>query len=202
MEINKIVDFFWKLSGFKENSMDNKMDKKKYYIGMSGKTVLICDETEYTYYTTVGNEYIMLICNEKDKSTKLLKKKDREGDNENINEELIEHGVVKQISEEGDRWEGDWYTEKPFGFGSLFDGEGNRIYSGFMFEGKKVGFGTEFFSDNHKVDYCGHFMNGLRHGWGTTYDRNNNKLFEGDWRCGKNDFEDERIVIEDNKTIH
>ena len=41
-------------------------------------------------------------------------------------------------------------------------------------------------------------MNDKRHGWGTTYDRNGNKLFEGYWRCGKNcDFED-KIVIEDN----
>ena len=41
-------------------------------------------------------------------------------------------------------------------------------------------------------------MNDKRHGWGTTYDRNGQKLYEGDWRCGKNDFEDERIMIEDN----
>ena len=79
----------------------------------------------------------------------------------------------------------------------MYDGEGNRIYSGFMFEGKKIGFGTEYFADNHKVDYCGNYMNDKRHGWGTTYDRNGLKLFEGDWRFGKNDF-DEKIVIEDN----
>ena len=110
----------------------------------------------------------------------------------------IEKDAVKELKEDGSRWEGDWYTEKPFGFGSLFDGEGNRMYSGFMFEGKKIGFGEEYFADNHKVDYCGNYMNDLRHGWGTTYDRNGNKLFEGDWRCGKNDFEEDRIVIKDN----
>ena len=48
------------------------------------------------------------------------------------------------ISEDGSRWEGDWFNEQPFGFGSVYDGEGNRIYSGFMFEGKKVGFGEEY----------------------------------------------------------
>ena len=103
------------------------------------------------------------------------------------------------MNEDGSRWEGDWYNEKPFGFGSLFDGEGNRVYSGFMFDGKKIGFGTEYFADNHQVDYCGNFMNDKRHGWGTTYDRNGQKLFEGEWRFGKNDFEDERIVIENEK---
>ena len=107
----------------------------------------------------------------------------------------IEKDVKKVLNEDGSRWEGDWFNEKPFGFGSVYDGEGNRIYSGFMFEGKKIGFGTEYFADNHKVDYCGNYMNDLRHGWGTTYDRNGHKLYEGDWRCGKNDFADERIVI-------
>ena len=63
-----------------------------------------------------------------------------------------------------------------------------------MFEGKKIGFGTEYFADTHTVDYCGHFMNDKRHGWGTTYDRNGNKLYEGDWRFGKNDFEDKMVI--------
>ena len=66
------------------------------------------------------------------------------------------------------------------------------------YKGKRVGFGTEFNFDNHKVDQCGNFINDKRHGWGTTYDRNNTKLYEGDWRCGKNDIE-ERIVIEDEE---
>ena len=73
------------------------------------------------------------------------------------------------LSEDGTRWEGDWFNGKPFGFGSVYDGEGNRIYSGFMFEGKKVGFGTEYFADNHKVDYCGNFVNDKRHGWNSVY---------------------------------
>ena len=120
---------------------------------------------------------------------------------------IVERNVKKILNEDGSRWEGDWLNGFPFGFGSLFDGEGNRIYSGFMFDGKKIGFGEEYFADNHKVDYSGNFINDKRHGWGTTYDRNGQKLYEGDWRCGKNDFADERIMIEDNceedlATIH
>ena len=106
--------------------------------------------------------------------------------------------IVKQLSDDGSRWEGDWYCEKPFGFGSYYDGEGNRMYKGFVFEGKKVGFGEEYFADTHTIDYCGNFMNDKRHGWGSTYDRNGDKLFEGDWRKGKNDFED-RIEIKNEK---
>ena len=47
-------------------------------------------------------------------------------------------------------------------------------------------------------------MNDKRHGCGISYDRNGNKLYEGDWRLGKNDFED-RIEIkneEDCLEIH
>ena len=80
----------------------------------------------------------------------------------------------------------------------MYDGEGNRIYVGFMFEGKKVGFGTEYFADTHTVDYCGNFVNDERHGRGISYDRNGNVLYEGEWRCGRNDFEEDVVVVEDN----
>ena len=115
-----------------------------------------------------------------------------------FDETTIEKKVTKVLNEDGTRWEGDWFNGKPFGFGSVYDGEGNRIYSGFMCEGKKIAFGTEYFADTHMVDYCGNFVNNKKHGWGTTYDRNSIKLYEGNWRCGKNDIE-ERIVIEDEE---
>ena len=40
-------------------------------------------------------------------------------------------------------------------------------------------------------------MDNLRHGWGSSYDRNGNKLYEGDWRCGMNDYEKDCLVVED-----
>ena len=149
------------------------------------------------YKIRLDNDEMMLECNRDENTMRMLKRRNNESEFEEINQNEIEKDVKKMMSDDGSRWEGDWLTEKPFGFGSVYDGEGNRIYSGFMFEGKKSGFGTEYFADNHKVDYCGNFMNDLRHGWGTTYDRNGNVKYEGDWRCGKNNFE-ETIVIGDN----
>ena len=175
------------------------MDRRRYSIGLFGATKLEGGEDRKYYYSfNRDGERFMVDCDVNEKSMKWLK---RQNDNRFVNFDVdtkIERRAIKVISEDGSRWEGDWYKEKPFGFGSLYDGEGNRVYSGFMFEGKKVGFGTEYFADSHTVDYCGNFLNDLRHGWGTIYDRNGNKLYEGDWRCGKNDFEDERIVIEDD----
>ena len=93
-----------------------------------------------------------------------------------------------EIYEEGDRWEGDTFNGIPFGYGHFYDDEGNRMYSGFLYKGKKVGYGTEYFADTHTVDYCGHFMNDKRHGWGVSYDRNGTKLYEGEWRFGFNHY--------------
>ena len=130
------------------------MNEKKYCIGLRGKTVLRCNNSEIYIYISTDDMEIMLICDKNEKIMKMQTKKDSDEDYVKLNKEMIEYNVIKYLSEDGSRWEGDWLNEKPFGFGSLFDSEGNRTYSGFMFEGKKIGFGPEFFSDNHKVDYC------------------------------------------------
>ena len=153
------------------------------------------DKSSYYYHRYFGNDHIVIIFKQNDNSITCLQFKDVMNV---VNKNEVEKGVTIQLNDDGSRWEGDWYNQQPFGFGSLFDGEGNKIYNGFMFEGKKVIFGTEYFADNHKVDYCGNFVNDKRHGWGCTYDRNGNKLYEGDWRFGKNDFED-RIVFENEE---
>ena len=157
------------------------------------------------YKFRLGNDDMMLECNKNENTMRLLKRKrwhkkrNSKKQYKGINKNKIGEDVIKMLDEDGSRWEGDWYKKKPFGFGSYYDGEGNKIYSGFMFEGKKIGFGTEYFAEIHKDVFCGNFMNDLRYGWGTTFDRNGQKLYEGDWRFGKNcDYANERIVIEDN----
>ena len=174
-------------------------NRKVYQIGLFG-AIWLCDYEIgiFCYRIRVRDGVIMLECNNNDNSTRIIKRTRKEKDFKEIDETTIENGIIKILSEDGSRWEGDWYNDKPFGFGCVYDGEGNRIYSGFMFNGKKVGYGEEYFADNHIVDYCGNFMNDLRHGWGTTYNRNGEKLYEGYWAFGKNsDFNDERIVIKD-----
>ena len=168
-----------------------------YVVGLFGSIIMEKHKDNIFHYRQIRHkENVLLVCNKDEKVLKILKMKNECNQCQEADED-IEKSVVRQISEDGSRWEGDWYNQQPFGFGSVYDGEGNRIYSGFMFEGKKIGFGTEYFADNHNVDYCGNFMNDKRHGWGTTYDRNGQKLYEGDWRFGKKFFED-RIVIEEN----
>ena len=172
------------------------MDRKTYDIGLFGKERLVCEGTEIYCYRIYHDKDVMLMCDKNEKIMIMKVRNEKEREYKEFYDGTIEKEVRKVLNEDGSRWEGDWYNDKPFGFGSIYDGEGNRIYSGFMFEGKKIGFGKEYFADNHKVDYCGNFMNGLRHGWGVSYDRNGEKLYEGGWIFGKNDFE-YGIVIEE-----
>ena len=164
-----------------------------YSIGIFHNPQLIVEsKCLFSYVLVDGDVEIKIKCNIKTNSITYLKRKKYK----NIIVQ-IRKNIIKQLNENGFRWEGDWCHEKPFGFGSVYDGDGNRVYTGFMFKGQKVGFGTEYFTDVYRVDYCGYFMNDKRHGWGTTYDRNGNVLYEGEWRCGKNDFEDV-VHIKDN----
>ena len=176
------------------------MEKRSYFQSLFSNDKLVCEGDEKFYYVTkVNDEFVMMECKRSDNSVILLKRKTVVDDYAMVDENEIERSVKKTISDDGSRWEGDWYAEKPFGFGSIYDGEGNRVYSGFMFDGKKVVYGTEFFVDTHTVDYCGNFWNNQRHGRGSCYDRNGNKLYEGDWRCGRNDsFEDKIVINNDN----
>ena len=132
----------------------NSKKRNYYFLGLfvSEKLIIENDYT-FTYEILLDNRKVVV----KDKVMKLYKSGYFDTNYVEIDDNEINRDVTRQLNEDGSRWEGDWYNKQPFGFGSLYDGEGNRIYSGFMFEGKKIGFGTEYFADNHKVDYCGNF---------------------------------------------
>ena len=79
--------------------------------------------------------------------------------------------------------EKDELNGKPFGFGCEYSEEGNLIYEGFVFEGKKVCFGKEWNNDgnNNCLMYEGGYWNDERCGKGIFYDLNGNVDFEGEW---------------------
>ena len=164
--------------------------KMKSYINKCDPSEKIKQEKEMVYCYTKNNKghVIKLECNTETNQMRTLRK----DPNSSKYVPLPENKLCKNdrivLSENGDRWEGDSLNQLPHGFGSFYDGEGNRIYIGFVYKGQKAGFGEEYFADSHKVDYCGMFMNDKRHGWGCSYDRNGNKLFEGEWRYGFNNF--------------
>lgn len=87
--------------------------------------------------------------------------------------------TIYDISDRGERWEGGMDNEYCQGWGSLFDEYGHLEYEGFMFHGKKTGFGTEYFPDLGFPSYKGTFVNDQCIGFGTSYSRNETIIRQG-----------------------
>ena len=153
----------------------------------SGDKIKIKDNLVLYYTTKKNGDVIKLECDTETMIMRALKSKDHVHFYSLPDERICKDDRII-IAEDGSRWEGDSFNQQPFGFGSFYDGEGNKTYTGFVYDGKKVGFGTEYFVDSHTVDYCGNFINNRRHGWGISYDRHGKKLYEGIWGYGNNNF--------------
>ena len=93
----------------------------------------------------------------------------------------IEHNQVLDLSDEGERWEGDVLDNKPYGWGVLYDKEGENMYEGFRIGKVNVCYGTQYYSDIQKVEYEGEWCEGKRWGRGIHYDRKGNTVFDGEW---------------------
>ena len=93
----------------------------------------------------------------------------------------IEHNQLLDLSDDGERWEGDVLQNKPYGWGVLYDSENRMAYEGFRIGNVNVCYGRSYFSDIQKVDYEGEWCEGRRWGRGVQYDRNGNTSFDGEW---------------------
>ena len=113
----------------------------------------------------------------------------------------IEHSVVLSLNDDGERWEGDVLNREPYGWGVLYDSEGEKKYEGFMIGEAYVCYGTRYYSDIQKVEYKGGWFEGKRWGRGVQYDRNGNTVFEGEWVNDKQ--LSERVVLnEESEFLH
>ena len=100
---------------------------------------------------------------------------------------------VLDLNDDGERWEGDVLNDEPFGYGVLYDKEGEKAYEGFRIGEVNVCYGIQYYSDIQKVEYEGEWCNGKRWGKGTQYDRNGNTVFDGEWMNDK--IMETRVVI-------
>ena len=92
---------------------------------------------------------------------------------------------VIDLDANGRRWEGYGRNGKPFGYGVLFNEEGKKEYEGFMVNGIKTCYGTEYYSDIGRVKYSGCYYYNNRFGKGTLYDRNGAVDRDGLWKNDK-----------------
>ena len=93
----------------------------------------------------------------------------------------VENNQVLNLSDEGDRWEGDVLHDEPYGWGVLYDKEGEMAYEGFRIGDVSVCYGTQYYADIQKVEYEGEICEGKRWGRGIQYDRNGVVVFDGEW---------------------
>ena len=113
----------------------------------------------------------------------------------------IEHAKVLDLSDDGERWEGDVLNNEPYGWGVLYDSENRMAYEGFRIEDMNVCYGTRYYSDIQKVEYEGEWFDGMRWGRGIQYDRNGKTVFDGEW------MDDEQlskcvVLIDENLLLH
>ena len=113
----------------------------------------------------------------------------------------IEHAKVLDLSDDGERWEGDVLSNQPYGWGVLYDNENRRVYEGFRVGDVNVCYGRSYYPENQKVEYEGGICEGKRWGRGIQYDRNGKTVFEGEWM--NNEQLSKRVVVnEENQFLH
>ena len=159
------------------------MNETRYYpCSLSGCDFLSEKESIIYHSEYLENRYIRLIeCDKETKSMKVKEKKENDKEWTEINMNEYKQGRVIDLSDRGDRWEGDSLNNSPFGYGCKYNSENQLIYKGFIFEGMKVCFGSEFYEDAGIVEYEGEYYKNKRCGYGKLYDKKSNLLYEGEW---------------------
>ena len=87
--------------------------------------------------------------------------------------------VIYDISDQGERWEGSMDQAGFEGWGSVYDTQGYLEYEGFMFHGKKMGYGIQYHPELGIPYYIGTFVNGECIGFGTSYSREGAVIHQG-----------------------
>ena len=93
----------------------------------------------------------------------------------------IEHAQVLDLNDDGERWEGDVLHNQPYGWGVLFNADGEKVYEGFRLKDVSVCYGRSYYPDIQRVEYEGEIYDGRRWRRGTHYDRKGNRVFDGEW---------------------
>ena len=99
------------------------MERKEYFLGLYGDCRLVCEREDIFYYYTKENQKKIRVIGKKGENSMTLSRNTKDGGFTKVGKKEIFKNVKRNISEDGSRWEGDWYNEKPFGFGSVYDGE-------------------------------------------------------------------------------
>ena len=113
----------------------------------------------------------------------------------------IDHNRMLDLSDDGERWEGDVLNNEPYGWGVLYDSENRMTYEGFRLKDVNVCYGRSYYPDIQKREYEGEICEGKRWGRGVQYDRSENKVYEGEW-MNDNKVEKRVVMNKENQLLH
>ncbi|KAK8827876.1 hypothetical protein WA556_004508, partial [Blastocystis sp. ATCC 50177/Nand II] len=115
----------------------------------------------------------------------------------------IEHAQVLDLSDDGERWEGDVLNNKPFGWGVLYDSENRMVYEGFRIGEVNVCYGRSYYPDAGVIEYEGGICEGRRWGRGVQYDRKGGVMLEREWMNDDNRMLEKFMVLNEwNQLLH
>ena len=114
----------------------------------------------------------------------------------------IEQAKVLDLSDDGERWEGDVLNNQPYGWGVLYDSENRMVYEGFRIGEVNVCYAIRYYSDVGVIEYKGEICGGKRWGRGIQYDRNGKTVFDGEWMNDDNQIEKRVVLSEENQFLH
>ena len=153
-----------------------------YPIGLKDVEYLRFKNGVYSHSEILSHNVFQVIeCDMNDKLMKVRTYRSKKTQWEEMDLKELIKGDILDLSENGERWEGDSLQHKPFGYGCIYDNENRLIYKGFIFEEKKVCYGSEFFGDVGIVEYEGCYYKNMRFGKGKLYNKKNELIYDGEW---------------------
>ena len=82
----------------------------------------------------------------------------------------------------GNKWEGNVKGDEPYGYGVMYNANGEILYQGFMLNRMRVCYGVEYYPHLNQIAYKGGYYDSKRHGYGELYDQNGAILYQGIWK--------------------
>ena len=111
----------------------------------------------------------------------------------------IEHNQVLDLSDDGERWEGDVLNNQPYGWGVYYDSENRMVYEGFRIGEVNVCYGRSYYPDVGVIEYEGMIFEGKRWGRGVQYDKRGVVTRYGEWV--NNEPAEMRVTISDENPL-
>ena len=153
-----------------------------YPIGLKDVEYLRFKNGVYFHSEILRSDVFQVIeCDMNDKLMKVRTYRPKKNQWEEMDLKELIKGDIIDLSDNGERWEGDSLQHKPFGYGCIYNSENQIIYKGFIFEEKKVCYGSEFFGDVGIVEYEGCYYKNMRFGKGRLYNKKNELIYDGEW---------------------